>query len=58
VKKWRKCQFTIQQQKKKKEVIEENHRQVNIPTDVNEEEEKALERTGDEQLQDGKKSIT
>jgi len=54
----KKCQFTIQQRKKKREIIEENHGQVNIPTDVNEEEKKARGQTGYKQLQDSKNSIT
>ena len=40
--------FTIQQRKKKREIIEENHRQVNIPPDVGTEEKKALDQTGED----------
>lgn len=41
-------QFTIAQRKKKREIIEERDRQVNIPTDVSEQEKKALDQTGDD----------
>ena len=44
----KKGQFTIRQRKKKSEIIEESHRQVNLPPDVGEEEKKALKQTGDE----------
>jgi hypothetical protein len=44
----RKGDFTIQQRKKKREIIEENHHQVNIPLDVSDEEKKALDQTGDD----------
>lgn len=44
----RKGDFTIQQRKKKREIIEEGHHQVNIPADVSDEEKKAAEQTGDD----------
>ena len=44
----KKGQITIRQLKKKREIIEENHHQVNIPPDVSDEEKKALEQTGDD----------
>jgi hypothetical protein len=40
--------FTIRQRKKKQEIIEENKHQVTIPPKVGEEENKALEQTGDD----------
>ncbi len=43
-----KGEFTILQKKKKREIIEEGKHQVNIPSDVSEEEKKALEQTGDD----------
>ena len=44
----KKGEFTIQQRKKKKEIIEESNHQVNIPADVNDEEKKAMEQTGED----------
>ncbi len=44
----RKGEFTILQNKKKREIIEEGKRQVSVPPDVGEEEKKALEQTGDD----------
>ena len=44
----KKGQFTIRQRKKKREIIEESRRQVNLPPEVSEEEKKALAQTGDE----------
>ena len=44
----KKGQFTIRQRKKKREIIEESCRQVNLPPEVSEEEKKALAQTGDE----------
>jgi len=44
----KKGQITIEQRKKKREIIEESHHQVNLPADVSDEEKKALEQTGDE----------
>ncbi len=41
-------QFTIEHKKKKREIIEERNRQVNIPPDVGEEEKKALDQRGDD----------
>lgn len=43
-----KGKFTIEQRKKKREIIEENHHEVNLPTDVSDEQKKALEQTGDD----------
>jgi hypothetical protein len=43
-----KGQFTIEQRKKKREIIEEKGKQVNIPPDVSDEEKKALEQTGED----------
>jgi hypothetical protein len=43
-----KGQFTIEQKKKKREIIEERNHEVNIPPDVGEEEKKALAQTGDD----------
>ena len=43
--------FTIQQRKKKREIIEERGHQVNVPPDVGEEEKKALNQTGDDATQ-------
>ncbi len=44
----KKGQFTIEQKKKKREIIQEGKQQVNIPPDVGDEEKKALEQTGDD----------
>lgn len=44
----KKGQFTIRQRKKKREIIEENHNQVNLPEDVGDEEKKALKQTGED----------
>jgi hypothetical protein len=40
--------FVIEQKKKKREIIQEGKKQVDIPPDVGEEEKKALEQTGDD----------
>ena len=40
--------FTIEQRKKKREIIEENKHQVNLPPDVGDQEKEALEQTGDD----------
>jgi len=40
--------FTIQQRKKKREIIEEGQKQVNIPPDVSDQKKKALQQTGDD----------
>jgi hypothetical protein len=40
--------FTIRQRKKKQEIIEEDKYQVTVPPKVGEEENKALEQTGDD----------
>ena len=47
----KKGKITIEQKKKKREIIEEGGHQVNIPPDVGEEEKKALEQTGDDATQ-------
>ena len=44
----KKGQFTTIQRKKKREIIEEGGHQVNVPPDVDDEEKKALEQTGDD----------
>jgi hypothetical protein len=44
----KKGQLTIRQRKKKREIIEEGHHQVDLPTDVSSEERKALDQTGDD----------
>lgn len=44
----KKGDFTIEQKKKKREIIEENHHQINIPSDVSNEKKKALKQTGDD----------
>jgi len=43
-----KGQITIKRNKKKREIIEEGNKQVNLPPDVGEEEKKALEQTGED----------
>jgi hypothetical protein len=44
----KKGEFTIEQKKKKRELIQEGKNQVNVPQDVSEEEKKALDQTGDD----------
>ena len=44
----KKGEFTIQQRKKNREIVEEGHHQVNIPSDVSDEEKKAAEQTGED----------
>jgi hypothetical protein len=44
----KKGQFTIRQRRKKREIIEESHHQVDIPIDISDEEKKALEQTGED----------
>jgi hypothetical protein len=44
----KKGEFTIGERKKKREIIEENKRQINLPSDVSDEEKKALEQTGED----------
>ena len=44
----KKGEFTIQHRKKKGEIVEESHQQINIASDVSDEEKKALEQTGDD----------
>jgi len=44
----KKGDFTIEQKKKKREIIEENHHKVTVPSDVGDEEKKALEQTGED----------
>ena len=43
----KKGEFTIEQKKKKREIIQEGKNEVNIPYDVGE-EKKALDQTGDD----------
>jgi hypothetical protein len=50
----KKGQFTIRQRKKKREIIEESHHQVNMPPDVGDEEKKLWSKLVTMQLQDGK----
>ena len=40
--------FTIEQKKKKREIIQENNKQVDLPPDVSDEKKKALEETGED----------
>lgn len=40
--------FTVLRRKKKREIIEENRHQVNVPPDVSDEKKKALEETGED----------
>ena len=40
--------FTVMQRKKKREIFEEGKKQVNVPTDVSDEEKKALDQTGED----------
>lgn len=44
----KKGEFTILEKKKKREIIEENKHQINLPSDVSDEEKKALEQTGED----------
>ena len=44
----KKGQFTVRQRKKKREIIEENHHQVDVPPDVGDQEKEALEQTGED----------
>jgi len=44
----KKGEFVIEHKKKKREIIEEGKNQVNIPSDVGDEEKKALDQTGDD----------
>jgi len=44
----KKGQFTVEKRKKKREIIEENHHQVDIPADVGDQEKEALEQTGED----------
>ena len=44
----RKGQFTIEQKKKKREIIQEGKRTVEVPPDVSEQKKKALKQTGDD----------
>ena len=47
-KKEKKGTFVIEQKKKKREIIEEEGHQVNLPADVSEEKKEALEQTGED----------
>ena len=44
----KKGEFAIQEKKKKREIIQEGKKEVVLPSDVSEEEKKALEQTGDD----------
>ena len=44
----KKGEFVIEQKKKKHEIIQEGKNEVDIPTDVGDEEKKALDQTGDD----------
>ena len=44
----KKGQFAVEQKKKKREIIEEGKRRVDVPADVGDEEKKALEQTGED----------
>ena len=48
----KKGEFTIEQKKKKREIIQEGKYEVDIPPEVGEEEKKALEQTGDDATSD------
>lgn len=41
-------EFSVQQRKKKREIIEEGGHQVDVPPDVSDEKKKALAQTGDD----------
>jgi hypothetical protein len=47
-KKNKKGEFTIEQKKKKHEIIQEGKNQVEVPSGVGDEEKKALDQTGDD----------
>jgi len=40
--------FIVEQKKRKREIIQEGKKQVNVPSDVGEEEKKALDQTGED----------
>lgn len=44
----KKGEFATIQKKKKREIIQEGKREVEVPPDVGDEEKKALEQTGDD----------
>ena len=44
----KKGKFTIEQKKKKTEIIEEGGHRVDVPNDVGDQEKKALDQTGDD----------
>jgi len=44
----KKGDFAIQERKKKREIIQEGKKEVVVPPDIGEEEEKALDQTGDD----------
>jgi hypothetical protein len=50
----KKGEFAIELKKKKREIIQEVKKRVEIPPEVGDEEEKPLKQTGDYQLLDGK----
>ncbi len=43
-----KGQFVVEQKKKRREIIEEGNRRVDVPPDVSDEKKEALEQTGDD----------
>ena len=47
----KKGQITIIQKKKKREIIEERGKAVNVPSDVSDEKKKALQQAGDDATQ-------
>jgi hypothetical protein len=44
----KKGQFTVEQKKKKREIIEESGHRVDVPPDVGDQEKKALEQAGED----------
>jgi hypothetical protein len=44
----KKGKFTIEQKKKKSEIIEEGGHKLNVPNNVGDQEKKALDQTGDD----------
>jgi hypothetical protein len=44
----KKGNFTIMQRKRKREIFEESKKQVNVPTDLSDEEKKTLDQTGED----------
>lgn len=46
----KKGQFTVEQKKKKREIIEEGGHRGDMPSDAGEEEKKALDQTGEDAM--------